>query len=191
MAFYVGARYIAKGGHFVRTIEQINGDDIYQVGPGRCSRESFRRWAGSLSPDSPPPSQVQKRAKRITQEIMQAVRGELEPARNFRTEIGGIKIKTADSERQALIGVAVWKIDCTLKWVEEEIENGSNPLRQITRIDSLATTLQAIIAHLVGMLASVTEASSKAAVTLLLRALADGSELLVRLRSVIAPCLGH
>lgn len=195
MSYFVGARYIAKGGHFVRTIERINGDDIFwcdQVGSGRCSRESFNRWAGELSPDSPPPPQVQKPAKRITQDIMAAVHKELCAVRDFRKEIAEIKISTADSERQTVIALSVWQIDSTLEWLEKELERGSTKtLQKITRVDSLASTLEFLISPLVEVLASVPEASSKAAVTLLLQALADGSELLVRLRSVIAPCLIH
>lgn len=107
--------------------------------------------------------------------------------------MAGIEIKTASEDLQTGIAIGLWQVGLSLKFLEEEIQSssGKKTLRRITRIDSLASTLETVISPLVEMLDSVPEATSKVAVTLLLRALADGSGLLVRLRSVIAPCLGH
>src|ERR1035437_9904915 len=108
MSFFVGARYIAKGGYFVRTIEQIKGDDIHwrdQVGTGRCSLDSFARWAGELSPDSPPPPKSQPRAKPITQSVRDAIQNELLGIRQFRKAAEGIRITTPDSMTESLIAL--------------------------------------------------------------------------------------
>ena len=195
MSFYVGARYLSRDGHAVRTIDRINGDDIYwhdKFGSGQCSQRRFNQWASELSPDSPPAPQVQKAPKRITNDIGVAVQKEFDAVQNFRKALAGIKVNTGNSDRQALIGVVKVRVDMNLDWLEKEMKGGNHsPWRWLTRIDDEAAALQSAISALVDALAQVPEATSKASVLLLLRVLADGSEPLVRLRSVIAPCLGH
>lgn len=194
MDSFVGGRYISKTGLGIRVIERIVGDDIYwrdNVGAGRCSRESFYRWLGKMHPDSPEPPKVMKRLKPVSQPIIEAVRKELAALQNFRAAIVENKIET-DKDRQTVIGFSLWQLNMAAKRLEDEVQRcpgyGSR-LRSVTRIDTEAALLQTIISTLLPIIDSVSEESSKAAVMLLLRALADGSALINRLRSTLAPCL--
>lgn len=195
MDFFVGGRYLSATGNTVRVIERVYGDDIYwrdSVGPGRCSTETFKRWVGSLCPDSPIPLQNPKRVKRVPIATIEIVRKELVAIQNVRISIAEIMIEAADSEHQAMIRSSLWFLGSTLERLEQEIRPDwgyGNRLRRITRIDSGAASAKQLISVLLELLDMLPEASLESPVTRLRAVLSDGLPPLVRIRSALKSCL--
>lgn len=51
MKLFAGGKYVSVTGSTTRVIERIDGGDIYwcdESGPGRCTKGTFRKWAGRL-----------------------------------------------------------------------------------------------------------------------------------------------
>jgi hypothetical protein len=197
MNFFVGGRYISASGNTVRTIERIHGDNIYwrdDVGPGQCGSERFKRWVGALSPDSPVPLSAPKRAKRVTEDVIVAVKKELSAVQLFRSKIADIKIETEDPPRQELIGFSIGLIGGQAQKLEQAIQDFpgfGKRLLAVTRMDDKVDMLQNLISTLKVGLTPISESSSQGAVTQLRQVLSDGSDSLARLRRILAPCIGQ
>ena len=194
MKFFIGGRYVSKTGFLVRTIEQFHGDDIYwrdQVGSGQCSRTSFRRWAGSLSPDSPEPMGPARRAKPVTQAIITVIRKELGAMQQLQKVIADVRV---DKKDLSWVGISLSLLPAPLERLEESMRTFpgfGTRLRMATRIDTEAALLQRLISTAIEQLHLISEESSQAAAKPLLTALSDCSDLLNRLRLSLAPCLVH
>jgi hypothetical protein len=81
MKLIVGQKYISATGNTTRVIESIDGDNVCwrdEYGSGRCTKGTFRKWAGPIHPESeqPPstlPSAVSTIDRRATNELLEVV----------------------------------------------------------------------------------------------------------------------
>lgn len=193
--FFVGARYKSSYGHGTRTIVGIYGDDIDYVddfGPGRCSKETFSRWAGPLAPDSPIPPQPSRRPKPIKAATIQAIRRELGEAERLKPLALGIKSETLGSKPGKIIGLGVWQFQFAAVSLAEDIgslPNYGSPRRILTRIGCAANFAHLASDFLMKELNSLSEEERGESVKLSLQVLSDGLELSKRLEGILAPYL--
>lgn len=177
----------------MRVIEQIHGDDIHwcdDMGPGRCSKETFSRWlgAGGLVPDSrAPPQAGPARAKRVSRKFWDYLSKEASSLQG----LGSLIIESDNSDRRALIGASFWTIRNCLHQIKNEAEvHNCRPLRGLTAIDRNAASMQRSIADLIAFLQS-SETPSGEVSPQILQALSDGLASVNRLRAGLAPYLAQ
>src|SRR6266508_609010 len=142
MVLFVGGKYLKTSGNGTRIIERIHGDDVYwrdDVGPGRCSLETFSRMVSGLAEDSPPQPVERPRRKQIKQEVIAAIQAEAELMHSFiaRTRIlfGSLDANRHDFTRMA-IGLLLGMADD----LESDLimRSGTRPLRYLTGLDRSA-----------------------------------------------------
>lgn len=61
MKVIVGQKYVSWSGNMIRFVEHIDGNNVYwrdDVGPRKCTRSTFHKWAGEIHPDNSKSSEL-------------------------------------------------------------------------------------------------------------------------------------
>ena len=196
MKFFIGGRYLSHNGFSVRVIEDLRGDDVYwsdKFGPGRCSRVTFKKWAASMSPDSPPAPLIVAPATRITHEAISNVQKEFEAMLKLRDLVPTFRVEPAESAA----GLRLMTLNMSLNMLGTAMQElsakkpGARLIQIITRVDTDAELVQRAISSLIETLDAPALAPLGEPGRQLMESLADGTVRIGRLRSYLGSCLGR